>query len=170
MYDPITAAAIVTGVGAVIGAYGTLKQGHDAKVAGKNQQTILDYNARVAEQEAETIKQKAAYDAEIHAKKIRSYLSSQKAAYGASGLTFESGESLFKKTVTEGEIDRLAILYGGDIGALKAKSEAGGYRMSGEAYKLKGKNEQTSSYYQAGGTLLTGAGKAYGAYKAGSIK
>jgi len=167
MFDPVTIALVAAGA---VSTYGTLKAGHDAKVAGENQQTIANYNAQVAEQEGQAAKQKAEYDAKIHADKVRSFLSMQRAEYGKSGIEASAGSPLLvmEDTVKKGKLDELAIKYGGDVAEINKRSEAGGLRMGGSLYKQAGKNAQTASYYQAGSSLLSSGAKVYGAYKYGS--
>ena len=122
---------------------------------GKAQRKAAEYNAQVNEQNAIAAKNKAKYDESIHRERIKRLLSSQKAAIGASGLNL-SGSPLLATldTAEKGELDALAIRYGGTVAANKYKSAAGAYRM-------KGKSAQTTSYYNAGTTLLSGANRAY---------
>jgi len=137
---------------AVISAAGTIYQGQQAKKAA-------NYNAAVREQDAIAAKKKAAFDADIHRDRVRQILSKQKAIIGASGLDM-SGSPLLATldTVQKGELDAMTILHGGDVQAARFRSDAVLSRM-------QGKSAQTSSYFQAGSTLLSGGTKAYKTYK-----
>lgn len=143
---------IIMALGTAVGVAGSIQ-------AGKAQKAQADYNAKVAENDAIAAKQKAEYDASIHREKVAKLLSTQKALYGKSGVQSSSGSPLLVQndTVTEGELDAQAILYGGDIEAGRSKSAASLYRM-------QGKQAKKASYYEAGSTLLTGAAKTMSLY------
>jgi hypothetical protein len=63
-----------------------------------------------------------------------------------------------EETVKEGEMDAMAIRYGGEVEAARARSAAALARM-------QGKSEAMGSYAQAGSSLLSGAAKVYQQYK-----
>jgi hypothetical protein len=90
---------------------------------------------------------------------VRKLLSSQKAAYGKSGVDLAGSPLLaLQETVEQGELDALAIRYGGDVDASRNRSAA-------EISRMEGKAARTSGYLQAGSTLLSGGVKAYDRYK-----
>lgn len=140
-----TALMVMTAVSAVAGAGGAL-------YAGEQQRKASSYNAAVADQNARAAEDKAAYDEQMHRERIRKILSSQRAEYGQSGVSMDSGSPLLtmEDTAGQGELDALAIRYGGDIQAAQQRSSA-------TLSKMQGKSAQTSSYFQAGSSLLTGA-------------
>ena len=126
--------------------------------AGKSQQDMAEYNARVAEQSAVAATEKAAYDEQIHREQVRKVLSKQRALYGKSGVDMTGSPLLvLEDTAKTGELDALAIRYGGEIEASRARSGAG-------LSKAQGSQARTASYLQAGTTLLTGGSQAYGGY------
>ena len=135
------ASAVVSSAGTVAG--------------GQAEKNMADYNARVAEQGAQAATDRAAYDETAHRAEIRRILSKQRAAYGRSGVDVSGSPLLvLEDTAMEGELDAMAIRYGGEVEAARKKSEASLLRQ-------QGRNIRTASYFQAGSTLLTGAGRVY---------
>ena len=117
--------------------------------ASKMAQRQHEYNAAVAENNAIAAKNEAQYEADMHDRKMKKLLMSQDATY--TGVTKE-GTPLDLKldTVTEGEMDRLAILYGGDKRATGYTSEAGAHTRAASA-------EGSARQYAVAGTILGGA-------------
>lgn len=139
---------------ALIGAATAMAAG-GAVYAGDQQRKAANMNADIAEQNAIAERNKAAYDENIHRESVRKLLSSQRALYGKSGVDMTGSPLLvMEDTAGQGELDALAIRYGGDIAAAKQRSSANLSRM-------QGKSAQTASYFQAGSTLLSGASQAY---------
>lgn len=126
-----------------------------AVYAGDQQRKAANQNADIAEQNAIAAQNKAAYDETRHREGVRKLLSAQRALYGKSGVDMEGSPLLvMEDTAGQGELDALAIRYGGDIAAARDRSAANLSRMQGGA-------AQTASYFQAGSTLLSGASNAY---------
>lgn len=147
MCEPLTGMMILGGISAL----GTAASVAGSIQQGKQQEKVAEYNAAVAEQGAIAEEQKAAYEEEAHRKKVKSILSSQQAAYGATGVDMEGSPLLvMEDTAAQGELDALAIRYGGDVAAAQKRSQANLYRM-------QGKNARTAGYINAGTSLLTGA-------------
>lgn len=132
-----------------------------AAYTGYQQSEAADYNQKVANQAAETAQAKAAYDENIHRERVRKLLSTQRALIGKSEIAMEGTPLLaLQDTAAQGELDALAIRYGGDVEAAKSRSE-------GNIAKMKGKAESTSSYMKAGNSLLSGGYSAYKEYTKG---
>ena len=152
MCEPLTTALIIMGASTAIGVGGQL-------YAGEQQRRAASYSADVAEQAARAAQEKAAYDEEMHRERIRKTLSTIRSLYGKSGVDMTGTPLLaLEETAAQGEMDALAIRYGGDVAAARQRSEAA-------LLKMQGKVASTSSYFQAGSTLLQGAGSMYGKYK-----
>lgn len=145
----VEVAIAMMAVGTAVSAYGQYQ-------AGRAQKAARDYNARLAEQNAKIAQDKAAYEADRQEARVRAVMAKQRV--GGRGIT-RAGTPLemLRQTAMEGELDRLSIMYGGDIEAVNERAKAAAERMQGKAA------------YQAGvigstGTLLSGAGKAGYAY------
>lgn len=136
-------------VGTAVNAYGQYQ-------AGKAQQRAAEYNAQIQERNAEIAKQQAEYEARRQAKRTRQVLASQRVAYNASGFVGSAGTALdtLRQTMQEGEMDRMAIMYGGDVEAVNQRSQAALSRMKGKAAAQAGR-------IGAFGTLLGGGGNTY---------
>lgn len=148
MCEPVTTALVIMAASTVVGVGGAL-------YAGEQQRKAASYSADVAEQSARAAQEKAAYDEEMHRERIRKTLSTIRSLYGRSGVDMTGTPLLaLEETAAQGEMDALAIRYGGDVAAAQKRSEAA-------LYKMQGKAAQTSSYFQAGSTLLQGAGSMY---------
>ncbi len=144
----VTAAVAIAGlVAAAASAAGTV-------MSADAQRKASNYNADVADANARAAQDKAAYDEKMHKESVRKILASQRALYGKSGLSSEGSPLLVMEESTKaGEMDALAIRYGGDIAAAKERSSANLLRM-------QGKNIKTAGYIGAGSTLLAGASQA----------
>jgi hypothetical protein len=106
----------------------------------------------VQERNAQIAKQNAEYDAQRQSSRLRRAIGSQRAAVLASGIQMEgTALDLQQDTVQQGEMDRLAILYGGETAYQNAKSEAELSRMQGKAAAQAG---TTAAF----GTVLGGFG------------
>lgn len=137
-------------IGAPVAAKGQL-------VAGQMTSDSLNRQADNLEQQAADARQKGEYDAFrqqiIAGKKIGTSI----AAYGANGVAANSGSVLdvIEASHRNAELDRLNILHGADVRAINYLNQASMNRFGGES-AVKG------SYYQALGSLFTGAGNSFG--------
>jgi hypothetical protein len=132
-------------VGTAVTAYGQYQ-------AGQAQERALNYQAAVQERNAQIARQNAEYDAQRQSARLRRAIGSQRAAVLASGIQMEgTALELQQDTVQQAEMDRLAILYGGEINYQNARSEAELSRMQGKA---AGQAGTTAAF----GTVLGGLG------------
>ena len=149
MYATATYATIAAITSALTAATGTIVSA-DASRRAANQ------NADIAMQAAESAKNKAAYDEQMHRDRVQKLLSTQRALYGKSGVEMSGSPLLtMEDTASQGELDALAIRYGGDVAAAQNRSQANLSRMQGS-------NAMTAGYFSAGSTLLQGASSYYG--------
>lgn len=136
-------------VAAVLGAVGSIS-------GGRQQDKVAKHNAAVSEQNALFADRKAEFEADRHREGIRRVLSSQRAAIGKSGVDVSGSAALaLEETARAGELDALAIRYGGDIESARARSEAQVERAVGESAK-------TAGAIRGGTTLLTTGSKFFG--------
>jgi len=153
---------LLAGAGTGIAAAGMIQQGRVAAAQAESAQNIADYNALVMQREAEAIAQKTAFAQRRHAEKgarLKSALTAKMAAAG--GLGAPVAADLAAEQAAELELENLYIGYEGEIEKRKALSQAELDRLQGRIYKERGKVARKTSYYRAGGTLLTGFGAAY---------
>lgn len=143
---------------AATAAVTTTVQVSAANSAAKAQQNAARYQADIASNNAQIAKDQAQYDADNHDRDVRRMLASNKARVSGSGIT-SSGSALDVQmdNVTEAEMDKLAILYGGEIQSDSYKAQSQGHIASGKAARQAGK-------YAVGTSLLSGASQVAGAY------
>jgi len=153
-----TEAAII---GTATSAYGMYQQGKAADVQAKSAQNVANYNAAVAEQQAEAERQKATFEQKRQAERAARIKSAQEVGLAkAGGLGSPVAGDLAAEQAAELELENLLIGYEGEVGARRAGSQATLDRLQGRIYRQKGESRKTASYYGAGSTLLTGFGSA----------
>lgn len=132
-----------------------------ADAMGKNNQAIMDYNAKVDEQNAQAVEQQTMYEQKQQAENADRSLSSMRAGLGASGAVTTEGSPLevMAKQASEFEQDNLMTGYEGRTRANQWRNQATADTMTGRMYRIAGKNARNAGYMAAGGTLLTGFGK-----------
>ena len=147
-------AAVVAVAGAGVSAYGQYQ-------AGQAQKEMANYNAKLAENEAIAKEQATAAETQRMRSQKERALAAQRAGYAKSGSVITEGTPLLTMAEQAGlmELDILQMQRTGAMSAGASKSEASLSRYSG-------KQAATGAMWQTGGTLLQGAGSAYGNYKA----
>lgn len=120
---------------------------------GENRNKIAQFNAEVSEQEGVAAVKKAEFDETAHRERVRRALSRQRALVGASGVA-TSGSALLglEESAKQGELDALAIRFGGTVAKGRAGSAAAVERAQGKAARQAGT-------LRAGTSLLTAASR-----------
>lgn len=133
--------------GGAFSAYGDVQQ-------GKMTSASLNKQADNLQQQAQEAEAKGQYDAMRNQMISASRIGSSQAAYGAGGVSANSGSVLdvIQASHTNAELDRLNILHGADIRAINYQNQANMDRYAG-------KNAIQGSYWQALGSLTGGAVK-----------
>lgn len=151
------------GIGTGLQALGTGMSAFGQYQAGKQQQTAMNYNAAVSEQQAEIIERSGELEAYKLKKSGESFKSSQRAMYGASGVKGTSGSALevLADTAAMIELDIATTKYNTAVGAMQARSQAAMQRWEGQ----QAKKAWTMAAWT---TLIGGAGKIAGNYAYGS--
>lgn len=148
------AAALVSGV---VGAVGAVSQANAEADALSSSADIQEFNAQVAENDAIAARQSAEFEESRQRRRDKRILASQKAAFGAAGVTAEGSPlTVIQDSAEEGEIDALAIRYSGSIQEARAKSAAAAERASARATRVQAKNTRSGGLAKAGTSLLTG--------------
>jgi len=151
-----TIMAVAAVAGAAVSAYGMVRQ-------GQYQSAANEYNAQIAERDAEAARRKAALDADASERKFKSLLGRQRALYAKAGVDITEGSPLLTMTfqAEEAERDRQAILYSGKTAEQSDLDRA-------KLFRFTGSNASTASYIGAGSTFLTSAASAYGRANTGT--
>jgi hypothetical protein len=153
--------------GTATAAVGQYQQGKAAEAQSESEQDILNYNARLKEEEAEDMREAARREADKFAEEGRRLMGTQKVRLARGNVLSAEGAPalLLEETALELDLERLDILKSGFKRAGYAESEAAGLRFEGKSARARGKNLKRGATLAAGGTLLSGMGQAGYAYK-----
>lgn len=135
-------------IGTGLSAYGSYREGQ-AQKAG------YEYNAKVAEANAEAIRQKTAYEEVNQRKRLKALLGEQKAIFGAAGVDLTVGSPLLTmmEDIKAGERDIQALRYSGDVEATQQLNQA---RLN----RFYGKQAGRAGIMGGASTFITGLGNA----------
>jgi len=150
------AALALAGLGLQVA--GGLQQAAAAKQEAKNQQAMMNYNARVKEEEAKAAEAKAVFDSQRQAEAAERQQSRLQAELGASGAIPTAGSPLLiqAKQKAESDLDNLMIGYEGITTAKQLRQGAEADRTQGKMYRQAGNNAAMGSYLNTGATVLGG--------------
>lgn len=137
-------------------AASTVMQGMAAKQQGKYEQGVEEYNARLAENEAQKERNRATEAENVQRRKTAELVSKQRAQLAAQGVELGSGSalSLVEDTETLGEMDALRIRESGEDAFQAKQSEASLRRHKGAAAAQAGQNAFTGSLITAGAGVI----------------
>lgn len=153
---------IITGISTLFGVYSAFSQ-------AQAQEKMANYNARMAEYQAEANRRNAqaaqnaaAYQEDRHRERARKLMSSMRSLYGASGVAEEGTPLLvMEESAANAELDAQAIRYQGNVQSMQYTSQAALDKMEANLYRMRGKQAQTAGWWTAGSGLLTGASTFY---------
>ncbi len=150
------AVAVIAIAAAGVAAAGAIQQ-------GRAQKKIGEFNAKLAEREAERAREVARFKEKQLREEGRAFRSKQIAAAASQGRDVTEGSPLLlrQETAEDIELDALAVRFQGSAEAARLEGEA---RLS----RFRGKQAQTASFFKAGTTLLGGAASAAGAFSGGA--
>ena len=106
--------------------------------------------AAVNEANAAQAQAKAKYNADLHERQTQRLISTQRAAYGKSGIQLtDTPIDVISQQAYERDVDRQMTLYEGDLNAWRYRTEAGFLESSAD-------NTQEAGYTTAFGQLVSG--------------
>lgn len=151
-------AVAIPWIGLALSAVGTgvaIKGGIDQAKASEE---AGEFNAKVAENNAKAEQDRAQFEAQQIRKRNLVMLGKQKSAFAKSGVNL-SGSALdvMFDSESQGELDVLAAVYGGNLGANYQRSR-------GQLARTAGQNAATAARYGAASTALTGLGQGASQY------
>ena len=188
----IAVAATLVGTGVAV--YSAVQQGAAAKRAGQAQQQAAAYqaqvqsnnsaiarrNAQLAERSAAQAEQAGAQDVTAQARRTRALVAGQRVSAASRGLDVNSGSAL-DLTAGSADLGRESVANITDTAARRAA----GFRIQGMNYEQEAANQtssaglslaqgsdasaagdaaQNAAYWQAGSTLISGAGRGASQY------
>lgn len=162
---PQAAVIAVVVAGVAISAFAAAEQGRAAKKEA-------DFRARLAEQDAEVERQKAARELVVARQSEEDFrrdqsnlMGTRRARLGATGVEPGAGSPLLvsEDFAAEGELQALRIRAGGEVAATRLEQSA--LRLESEAslFRFSGRSAQRAGQLRAGSLLVSGAGQAFGA-------
>ena len=133
-------------VAAAVTAVSTISSAQQAKKSAET-------NAQIAERNAEIAKQKASADAAAQNRMSRQHIGAMEANYSASGVALEGSPlEVIEQSTRDAELDRLNILYGGEV-------RANNYGTEASIQNARGSNAMTSGYLSAASSLSSSYAK-----------
>lgn len=149
--DPVT--AFVTANAGMISAIGAAVSVVSAIGSGMAQRDSAKYNAQVAENNAIAARQQATANAEAQQRDARLRIGQMEANYASSGVSLEGSPlEILEQSARNSEMDRLTILYGGEL-------RAGNYGAEAQLNKSRASSAMTSGFIRAGSELMSGAAR-----------
>lgn len=138
-------------------AVSALSQAAAARQQASAMKAQSEYNSKVYGMQAEQERAAAQFNAKAHMRDVQKTLAAQRARFAASGIDVSAGGTpleVQKLSRAEGEIDRQAILYQGDVAAIRAENQA---KLEKWQTRLGARQTLIGGLMGAGQTALTGA-------------
>lgn len=158
-------AAGTAAVGGVVSAVGAVQQGRAAKKMANYNAQLATNNAKIQENNALASQRQAMVEAD-RKRRMGKILSGRiKSSVSKSGTTFDgSVQDILLDNAINVEIDALTELYKGTADSQNFRNSASDSLAQASMSRMQGKAAQSSSYYQAAGSVLSGAGNAASYY------
>lgn len=154
----VTAGGLATGVATAAAVGGTYMSVQSSSQQAKAQSAMLNYNAKIDEQNAELKRREGMDRASEIRDRTRRLVGSQRTGYAKAGVTREGTPLLMELETQEmGELDAMMTQYNAQVGAQQHLSQAKYNRMGASSAKRTGR-------LKAGQSLFSGAGQIAGLY------
>jgi DNA helicase IV len=158
-------AAVASVLAAGISAYSAIQQGNaQARMAALNAK-IASQNASLALEQMEIARREKAIEEARHRRRMEKILAEQRAAWAKAGVEM-AGTPLMvmADTMTESELDAMAIRYASTAEQSKILAQAAAHKQEALLQQMAGRQARTAGYLSAGSSLLSGLGSAYQFY------
>ncbi|TIW56677.1 MAG: hypothetical protein E5V54_11190 [Mesorhizobium sp.] len=155
----------------LLGAAGAVQSAQATASANNYNAKVQDMNARLSERRAKDAIDRGQLEEQKKRQQASQIEGQQRAAMAANGvdLTFGSPLDTLVDTATMGELDALTIRTNATREAYDYKVDAVNKRAGANMSRMAASSASTGGYLDALGTVLGGAGKAYGQYKQSTI-
>ena len=169
MADPGTWALILAGTATAAGAIGSIRQGNATSASDQYQAQVADNNAKIAEQNAQYATEAGGIKAQDVQQRGRVQQGKIKAAQAASGIDVNSGSAPMVRAgqAVETGVDAARTEHDAALQAYGYRTQASNFQAQSQVDRMGASNAQTAGYFQAGGTILSGASSL--GYKWGSM-
>lgn len=160
MADPVL--SWITIIGGAVSAIGAIQQGNAASNTAKSQAQAADYNAKLAEGQAETARQISTQEQLAHRRSVQQFQGRQRAAIAQSGTGFEgSNADILEQSATLAELDALNIAYAGERRAAGFASQSALDTYQAGAYRSNASAARTGGYLGAVGAAANAGSRLY---------
>ena len=165
-------AANLSLVGAIVSGVGMLQQGQAQASQANFQAGVARNNAIIAQQQATRAQQQAAIDEQDFRRQQGDLMASRRALMGGGGVESGAGSPLAVSSdfAGESELNALRIANMGEVEANRLQQEVMNQQAQAGLFGMQGRQAVTSSYYRAGGTLMSGLGRSAGGFKSPSTR
>ena len=163
-------AANVGAMGSIISTVGMIQQGQAQASQANFQAGVAQNNAIIAQQQATRARQQAAIDEQDFRRQQGDLMASRRALMGGGGVEAGAGSPLAVSSdfAGESELNALRIRNMGEVEANRLQQEVMNQQAQASLFGMQGRQAVTGSYYRAGGTLMSGMGRAMGGFKSPS--
>lgn len=124
---------------------------YSAVEQGKAQERLGEYNAKVAEQEAQDTSRKAVLEAKLQREEAIREKAKARAIYAKAGIVDTTGSPLLLQVEQAGELEKRAIST-----EVEGENRAMSLRAQGSAYRAQGASAKRAGYTSAAGSILSG--------------
>lgn len=163
MGDPVTLATIATVASVAsgaVGAVGAIQQGRAAKAQADYQARVAENNRILAERAAKQAEEAGELASHQARQRARQLIGRQRAIIAAGGGDVGVGSALdiTSDTAAFGELDALTIKTNAARDAANYRAQGANFQADADLARARGSTALTSSYFNAGGTILSTAG------------
>jgi len=144
-----------------LGVVGAIQSGRQASAAAKSEANMADYNSKMSEIQARQTYAAAGVQEDETRRRGRAAIGMQLASSAEAGAGLNG--DLLRESVFGVEADSMAIRYGADLKAQGLKDNAMLQSSAAAVSRDRGKQAITSSYLNAGSSVLGAATSYYGA-------
>ena len=155
----------------VLGAIGQIQQANAQAAAAEYNAKIAEMNAQLSERRAKDALERGAAEEQRKRMEVARIKGQQKVAMAANGVDLSFGSPLdtIVDTAVLGELDALTIRSNAYRESYDRRVDAVNQRAGATLNRMEAKAAKTGGYLSAMGTILGGAGKAYGQYKQSTV-
>lgn len=163
MGDPVTLATIATVASVAsgaVGAVGAIQQGRAAKAQADYQAKVAENNRVLAERAAKQSEEAGELASHAARQRARQLIGRQRAIIAAGGGDVGVGSALdiTGDTAAFGELDALTIRTNASRDADSFRAQGANFTAEADLARSRGSSALSSSYLEAGGTILSTAG------------
>lgn len=161
MGDPVTIAIAATAGSSLLSAKAALESGKAQQRANEFNAQVQERNAKVAEQQAEQLRISSELQIQDFSKSFSRLQSSTMQAFRYNGFVATGGTPLrvALENAREADAEIAARRYNATVGQQQALESATESRMQASLNRMYGQQARQASYYQAAGSLLSGASR-----------